>query len=62
MAAEPYDRDYFMQPRRGLEGGYGTSNDTNVPIQREAIPHVIELSGGDDGTRTRDLCRDRAAF
>ena len=23
---------------------------------------VLESNGGDDGTRTRDLCRDRAAF
>jgi hypothetical protein len=23
---------------------------------------AIEKNGGDDGTRTRDLCRDRAAF
>ena len=23
---------------------------------------VIEKNGGDDETRTRDLCRDRAAF
>lgn len=23
---------------------------------------VTEKNGGDDGTRTRDLCRDRAAF
>ena len=23
---------------------------------------VLERNGGDDGTRTRDLCRDRAAF
>ncbi len=23
---------------------------------------VLEKSGGDDETRTRDLCRDRAAF
>jgi hypothetical protein len=24
--------------------------------------HVLEKAGGDDETRTRDLCRDRAAF
>jgi len=23
---------------------------------------VLEKNGGDDGTRTRGLCRDRAAF
>ena len=26
------------------------------------FPQVIERNGGDDETRTRDLCRDRAAF
>jgi hypothetical protein len=24
--------------------------------------HSLEFSGGDDGARTRDLCRDRAAL
>ena len=27
-----------------------------------SVSHMIEMRGGDDGTRTRDLCRDRAAF
>jgi integrase len=35
---------------------HGTSQDSGVP------PEVLEKNGGDDGTRTRDLCRDRAAF
>ena len=26
------------------------------------FPQVYEKNGGDDETRTRDLCRDRAAF
>ena len=26
------------------------------------FPQVFEKNGGDDGTRTRGLCRDRAAF
>jgi hypothetical protein len=26
------------------------------------FPQVLEKNGGDDETRTRDLCRDRAAF
>jgi len=26
------------------------------------FPQVIEMNGGDDGTRTRGLCRDRVAF
>jgi integrase len=29
----------------------------NVPLSQ-----LLEKNGGDDGTRTRDLCRDRAAF
>jgi hypothetical protein len=28
----------------------------------EPFSQVIERNGGDDETRTRDLCRDRAAF
>jgi hypothetical protein len=28
----------------------------------EHVSHAIKIRGGDDGTRTRDLCRDRAAF
>jgi hypothetical protein len=26
------------------------------------FPQMLERNGGDDETRTRDLCRDRAAF
>jgi hypothetical protein len=26
------------------------------------VSHRVGVCGGDDGTRTRDLCRDRAAF
>ena len=33
-----------------------TSQNSGVPTQ------LLEKNGGDDGTRTRDLCRDRAAF
>jgi hypothetical protein len=29
---------------------------------RQIIPQVIGMYGGDDGARTRDLCRDRAAL
>ena len=47
--------------------------DANIPVGRLAsldIPafagskglQVLERIGGDDGTRTRGLCRDRAAF
>ncbi len=46
----------------GLEGGYVTKDVTKEPSEPVAIPQVHEKNGGDDGTRTRDLCRDRAAF
>ena len=38
----------------------------NVPFCSHAgepnFPQVPQKNGGDDETRTRDLCRDRAAF
>ncbi len=47
----------------GASGGsYDTKNDTNWPSVCVPNPQAIEKNGGDDGTRTRDLCRDRAAF
>jgi integrase len=46
----------------GLGGSYDTNDDT-IPASGDLpAPEVIERNGGDDGTRTRDLCRDRAAF
>ena len=40
--------------------------DATVPFCSHAVlaklSYVIEKNGGDDGTRTRGLCRDRAAF
>jgi integrase len=42
--------------------GYDTSSDT-TPLERTILSsQAIEKNGGDDETRTRDLCRDRAAF
>jgi hypothetical protein len=43
---------------KGLPGGYDTKDDTKP--QTDALPssYVIEKNGGDDGTRTRGLCRD----
>jgi hypothetical protein len=51
----------------GLAGGvktvsYDTSKDTKPLKQAILSPQVLEKNGGDDGTRTRGLCRDRAAF
>ncbi len=31
-------------------------------IDFEGLKNEVNLSSGPDGTRTRDLCRDRAAF
>ena len=34
-----------------------------VPSEKWGTPGKLQnLNGGDDGTRTRGLCRDRAAF
>jgi integrase len=42
--------------------GYDTRNDTNSLERAILCAQPIEKNGGDDGTRTRGLCRDRAAF
>src|ERR1700751_5192683 len=44
----------------GKANGYDTSSDTKPKSDARAFSQVIEKNGGDDGTRTRDLCRDRA--
>jgi integrase len=41
---------------------YDTYSDTNRAGETAQEPQVVERNGGDDETRTRDLCRDRAAF
>jgi integrase len=46
----------------GKKVGYDTSNDTKPPETAIHLLQVDEMNGGDDGTRTRGLCRDRAAF
>jgi integrase len=42
--------------------GYDTDNDTSQSRNPIRSSQIIERNGGDDETRTRDLCRDRAAF
>src|SRR6476646_4139107 len=42
--------------------GYDTKNDTEPFRAAILSSQVLEKNGGDDGTRTRGLCRDRAAF
>jgi len=46
----------------GSMRSYGTKHVTNQRPERMPFSQVIERNGGDDETRTRDLCRDRAAF
>jgi hypothetical protein len=43
-------------------GSYVTLNGTNSHSGSAPFSQLTERNGGDDGTRTRDLCRDRAAF
>ena len=42
--------------------GYDTKNDTKSVGETILSSQTTEKNGGDDGTRTRGLCRDRAAF
>jgi len=42
--------------------GYVTKRDTNSHSEPVPGPQVLEKNGGDDGTRTRGLCRDSPAF
>ena len=42
--------------------GYDTNRDTKQVDVAILTSQAIEKNGGDDGTRTRGLCRDRAAF
>ena len=47
----------------GLKAGsYDTDNVTKPAGETILSPQELERNGGDDGTRTRGLCRDRAAF
>ena len=50
--------------RKNLRQGKDTAQVTAQPITLgDVLPaEAIEKNGGDDETRTRDLCRDRAAF
>ena len=36
----------------------GIHDHTNSQPETLPVPHCIEKNGGDDETRTRDLCRD----
>ncbi len=41
--------------------GYDTNCDTKPLDGAIPPPQALEKNGGDDGTRTRGLCRDRAS-
>jgi hypothetical protein len=42
--------------------GYDTISDTNKTTGSVMLTDVLEKNGGDDETRTRDLCRDSSHF
>ena len=42
--------------------GHATNCDTKPMGGAILSAQLIQKNGGDDGTRTRGLCRDRAAF
>ena len=46
---------------KGLTRGYDTKDDTSATLLTPPTSQVIEKNGGDDETRTRDLCRDSPA-
>jgi hypothetical protein len=46
----------------GVEEGYDTSHVTNQVEPDVPISQVVDVFGGADGARTRDLRRDRPAF
>ena len=46
----------------GKSVGYDTKYDTKAHSSGGPFSQVLKKNGGDDETRTRDLCRDRAAF
>ena len=43
--------------RRSRTGRYGTNHDTNAVASPMQASYIAEKNGGDDETRTRDLCR-----
>jgi integrase len=56
LSSKPIDR------RRSWTGRYDTNDDTIAAMPPMQGSYVAVKNGGDDETRTRDLCRDRAAF
>jgi hypothetical protein len=64
-----YSHVRFEAKRKALDalagakpGGYVTKQVTKQVEGAILNSQAIEKNGGDDGTRTRGLCRDRAAF
>ena len=50
------------KPNQDSNEAYVTRNVTKTASGAVPFSELLEKNGGDDGTRTRDLCRDRAAF
>jgi integrase len=53
---------YFEEKNSPLRTSHDTNNDTVASTGERVVSQLLETNGGDDGTRTRGLCRDRAAF
>ena len=69
ISSEADKRMAARKTERGSSGAYlpaDTKTDTPVSLPYEQAAQLsgmsFERNGGDDETRTRDLCRDRAAF
>ena len=66
----PYSHVRIEAKRKALDAlaggvktvGYDTNHDTKPADAAILSLQTLEKNGGDDGTRTRGLCRDRAAF
>ena len=58
-ALDAISRKPARSDSRGFAEGYGTNNGTTSGDSRVPFAQVAEKYGGDDETRTRDLCRDR---
>ncbi len=62
VASLPCERHYRSRPLSFLLGAKKGCYVTNRAAEGRVAAQVIENYGGADGTRTRDLLRDRQAF
>ena len=65
ISGKPFAIEQVLE-RKALDalsdGGLGAVTSQATSQNMEVPTQLLEKNGGDDGTRTRDLCRDRAAF